>query len=455
MAFLAIVRPLLVLALLVQAAWAAAPEATLRWHVIEGAVTYRVQVSRDEKMGDVVLDLRLDADPNVGMQSHRFSDLKAGSYFGFVDGYSLEGVFVGRVATIPLVVGAPVTISGSRHGLAPPHPLRPRPGAQFLLKEKIHFLWSKVKEADSYRFRIVAEADPQQDLWVVEMKENALSVIDVPPSSYRYLQPGRYRWMVACLSGPSDVGGIAGDEAVTDFEVVESLSFANGTSRGGVRLRLTGAMGPYVVSSSSGVVHSESEDRGLAPGAAMDATAWLGGGWGVQLMAGLRSVPNVGGGKETRTPREAHLRAVQRRAVAVSAVDQGVELGWFRELFFGLGLREILQIDGGSTVRDPTLRGVGFGFEVQKRSSVHWGWHFRADDFIPFQVNSDVAADLAVVNFLNLGAELQWEHYFTPDAWVGVGPRAHYSKNRYDQALGRTATRNFGAELTLSLGFLF
>jgi hypothetical protein len=118
-------------------------------------------------------------------------------------------------------------------------------------------------------------------------------------------------------------------------------------------------------------------------------------------------------------------------------------------------MRETLQIDGGSTVRDPTLRGIDVGFEIQRRNSLHWGWHLRVDDLVPLQINADVPADLNGINFINFGVEWQLEHYFTRDAWAGVGPRAHYSRNKYDQAGGMTTTRNFGLELAVGLGFLF
>lgn len=432
--------------LLASTACLAADEGVVTWKPMAGAARYVVRVSADGRFLAPVAEARVDAKKGSGTQRHVFKRLRRGSYQVLVEGFSGEGVLVGKAGPFPLLVGGAFTFTAHRYGLPPPHPLGPPDGQAFLRGSRILLSWTPVKEADRYSVRVMDAADPSRVLYAGETESNNFEIYDLPPRSYRFLGPGRYIWTVACVTGPSDAAALHGREASRTFEVLEeeraaALPDPAGRPRAAA-VDLMPLLGRYRISTKSGNTLSEVKDVGNAVGFEARA-AWFPKSFGAEIKGSVLNARKVGLSEANLSTREVMVRGGYRSGLP--------GLGDRHEFYAGLAIKEILQMETPSAVSDPTLWAFAWGYRLRSPMGESWALEIPIDGFIPFQINSDESAQLKGVNLLNLSGGLYVMHHLGDGFEALLGPKVSYFSNDYRQGLDETSAKMLTGVLTLGL----
>jgi hypothetical protein len=352
------------------------------------------------------------------------------------------------------VQGSDVTITGSRYGLPPPHPITPSKNALILKGEKIFFLWSPIRDADGYRFRLVNAGAPERNIYIKDLDENSLELRDVPPSSYRELPTGEYLWFVSALTGPDDVARIAGNESVGRFTITTEPILYKRRFLLGIKL----AMGAYSFSGNGG-----GQDQTATRSAGATRTVLFTGafspaaGHEVSIRGGFTRLVSVIEAPPDRGP---YLRELTvnwyglyaRSPHLVEAERQGKPAPV--PLRFGVGLsgREILHLEYASHPRKPGLFGATYGFQWQPLISSSWSLNAAFEGFFPFMVTHENDASLRGFNGLHGTFEGGVDHWVASDFSVGLALEGGHYRHRYSQQFADATARMWRWGATLRLG---
>lgn len=352
------------------------------------------------------------------------------------------------------VQGREVTITGSRYGLPPPHPITPSRNSLVIKGEKIFFLWSPIRDADGYRFRLVNSNNPSLNLYVKDLEENSLELRDVPPSSYRELPEGKYLWFVSALSGPSDVARLVGEEAMSQFVVTNEPILYKRSFDLAVELGLGG----YSFSGNGGgsdqtAVRSAGSTRSVVFTGAFSPVA----GNEISIRGGFTRLVNVVEAPPSRGPYLKHLAVnwyglYARSPSLVEAERRGKAAPVPVRFGLGLSAREILHLERFSHPRKPGLYGVTYGFQWRPLLSEQWSYNLAFEGFYPFIISHENDASLRGFNGMHGNVETGFDHWLASDFSVGAHFEGGYYRHRYSQEFADAVAKMWSWGLTLRLG---